>query len=506
MLLPSSTGLSRAHTWLHRRLTGSFIRPVLTLVSGVVVAQAIVFAARPILTRLFLPDEFGVLTLFVTLVALLGALATGHFDDAQLLPSSRRDAAGLLLLALGLAAATALAALIISPWRENLAMFFKSPDLAPALLLLSPGLLLLACGQALEGWHTRHDRFRLVSGGRVAQSIVVVTVQIGAGVLGAGAFGLAGGAALGFAALTITVGAGLLARDRAVLRASASWPTLRALALRYRRFPLFSTPAAFLNLLSARVPVLLLASFFGSATVGLFGLAFGTLALPVGVVTGSVGQVFGVRAPVAFREETLGSLTAQVYRRLLAVALFPMAAVALAGPDLFAFLFGEPWREAGVYSQYLAPWLCITAIASPLTRLFDVTEKQRADLGFSILLFSVQVLVLVFASRTGQPRIAVAAVAVGGLLSRTLQVIWMLRIGGASVRRAGYDLAQHTAIAVALLIPAGLALWFSESILLLIGAIAAAGFTYAALVVRMDWRKSESDWTATTEATESTET
>ena len=495
MPLPPHNRLSRAPTLLRGRLTGSFIQPVLTLVSGVVMAQAIVFAARPVLTRLFLPDEFGVLILFVTLVALLGALATGHYDDAQLLPASRRDAGGLLLLALGFSAASALAALIVIPWRENLAGLFNSPDLAPVLLFLPPGLLLLAWGQALEGWHTRHDRFRLVSGGRVTQSIVVVAAQIAAGLLGIGALGLAGGAALGFAALTLTIGFPLLAHDRTILRASARWFALRTLAERYRRFPLFSTPAAFLNLLSSRVPILLLASFFGTTTVGLFGLAFGTLALPVGVLTGSVGQVFGVRAPVAFREETLGRLTEQVYRRLVAVALFPMAAVALAGPDLFAFVFGEPWREAGVYAQYLAPWLCIASIASPLTRIFDVTDRQRTDLGFSIFLFSAQLLTLVLAYRTGQPRIAVASVAVAGLASRTLQIIWMLRIGGASVKRAGYDLVQHTAIAAALLIPAGLALWFSESILLLIGALVASGCAYVALVIRMDWRKSEPRWT-----------
>ncbi len=483
------------HVWVRMRLTGSFIQPVLTLVSGVVIAQAIVFAARPVLTRLFLPDEFGVLTLFVTLVALFASLATGHYDDAQLLPASRRDAGGLLLLALGFSVASALATLIIVPSREILASFFNSPDLAPVLLFLPPGLLLLGWGQALEGWHTRHDRFRLVSGGRVAQSIVVVAAQIAAGLLGIGALGLAGGAALGFAALTLTISVPLLLRDRGVLRASARWHSLRTLAKRYRRFPLFSTPAAFLNLLSSRVPILLLASFFGTTTVGLFGLAFGTLALPVGVLTGSVGQVFGVRAPVAFREETLGRLTEQVYRRLVAVALFPMAAVALAGPDLFAFAFGEPWREAGVYAQYLAPWLCIASIASPLTRIFDVTDRQRTDLGFSIFLFSAQLLTLVLAYRTGHPRIAVASVAVAGLVSRTLQIIWMLRIGGASVKRAGYDLVQHTAITAALLIPAGLALWFSESILLLIGALVASGCAYVALVIRMDWRKSEPGWT-----------
>src|SRR5690606_37400892 len=262
-LLRARARLRRARGWWRGRLGGSFFGPVLTLVSGVAVAQGVVFAARPVLTRLYTPDAFGVLTLFVTLVALLAVPATGRYDDASMLPAARRDAAGLLLLALG---GTALAALVVGVlvlWRDGWAARFGSPGLAPARLLLPPGLFLLAWGQALETWHTRHDRFRLVSAGRVAQSAAVVGVQVGAGLLGAGALGLVGGAAAGFGALLLVVGVPLVRRDGAALRAAARGEALRRLARRYRRFPLLSGPAAFLNLLSSRVPVFLLAAFFG---------------------------------------------------------------------------------------------------------------------------------------------------------------------------------------------------------------------------------------------------
>ncbi|MBK6912263.1 MAG: hypothetical protein IPH11_00740 [Ignavibacteriales bacterium] len=37
------------------------------------------------------------------------------------------------------------------------------------------------------------------------------------------------------------------------------------------------------------------------------------------------------------------------------------------GPQIFAFVFGERWREAGVYSQYLTPWLLMNFVLSPIS-------------------------------------------------------------------------------------------------------------------------------------------
>src|SRR5690606_8155649 len=128
------------------------------------------------------------------------------------------------------------------------------------------------------------------------------------------ALGLVEGAAVGFGAFFLIVALPLALRDGAVLRAGARLGAMRTLARRYRQFPLFSAPAVFFNMLSARAPVFLLAGFFGDATVGLFGLAFGTLAMPVGVVTGAVGQVYMVRAAEARRLGGLGPLTRQVHR------------------------------------------------------------------------------------------------------------------------------------------------------------------------------------------------
>ena len=430
------------------------LAPVLTLVGGTALAQAAVFAARPLLTRLYGPAEFGVLTLVTTAAALLSAVASGGYRFAVLLPESDRDAGGLVGLSLAGALGTSVLALL------GVAAVAATAGVDAAWWLLPPALLALDWGQTFETWLTRRDRFSVVSASRVGQSAAAVGVQVAGGVLGFLATGLVAGAAAGFVvSLAVTLGAVWRAEGRALAVTFRSG-ALRDLARRYARFPLFSAPAAALNLAATRLPVLLLAAFAGEAVVGQFGVAYGTLALPLGLVTGAAGQVFFARAAAAARDGTLPVLTRDTLRGLLAVTVFPSAAVFAAGPDLFAVVFGETWRPAGEFARAIAPWTLAASIASPLTALFDVLERQRADLGFSVGMAAVQTAVLVGAGMTqAGPLGMVVAAGVAGTALRVGHVGWMLRIAGVAPGPVLADLGRAAAVAA----PLAAAVWAADA-------------------------------------------
>ncbi len=460
-----------------------FLRPVLTLVTGAAAAQALVFATRPALTRLFTPDEFGVLTVFVTLVTVLTTVSSGRYDDALMLPKGEPEAAGVLALGLLGTAATALAAALALGWLPLWTALLGGEAMRPAVLLLPAGVALVGWSATLETWHTRHSRFRAVSLGRAVQSAVAVGVQLGAGVAAAGAVGLVGGTAAGFVAAAGVALAVFMRRDGALLRAGGV--PLRSLARRYARFPLFSAPAALLNVLAGRAPVLLLAAFFSAEAVGQFGLAFGTLALPLGLVAGAVGQVFFVRASEAQRSGTLGETALAFHRRLLLLLTFPALAVLVAGPALFTFVFGEAWATAGAYARALAPWILCLSVAVPLTRVFDVTERQRADLGFSVLLFAVQVGGFALATLRGDALFAAYVLGALGAGMRVLHVAWMLRLAGAPLRKAALDVVRAAAYALPFLLAVAAVQATTDSGGAVLAAVAVGGLGTLGLAV---WR------------------
>ena len=79
-------------------MPSSFAKDVLKLTGGTVVAQAIALGFLPILTRIYSPEDFGILTLYIAISGILVVFATLRFEAAIMLPASDRHAADLVAL------------------------------------------------------------------------------------------------------------------------------------------------------------------------------------------------------------------------------------------------------------------------------------------------------------------------------------------------------------------------------------------------------------------------
>ena len=77
------TLLSKIQTYLENR---EFARHVLTLMSGTGLAQVIAVLASPLITRLFTPEDFGILASYTVLVGIFSAIVCGRYEFAIVLP------------------------------------------------------------------------------------------------------------------------------------------------------------------------------------------------------------------------------------------------------------------------------------------------------------------------------------------------------------------------------------------------------------------------------------
>ena len=73
-------------------LKSEFSKNVLTLVTGTTIAQSIPIAISPILTRIYTPEDFGVLALFISITTILGTIANGRYELAIVLPKRDNNA------------------------------------------------------------------------------------------------------------------------------------------------------------------------------------------------------------------------------------------------------------------------------------------------------------------------------------------------------------------------------------------------------------------------------
>lgn len=377
--------------WLQRlKPKSAFVRGVGVLVGGTAGAQLLAVLAAPLLTRLYTPEDFGLLAVYASLLGLIAVIASLRYELAIPLPEDDAEAANVAVLSLILVGVTTLLAGILTALlREPISNALGVPQLAPYLWLLPLGVLAGGVYNVFNYWAVRTKRFTTIAGTRIAQSLTTLFIQLAAFKLGG--IALLFGQVAGQSAGTVRLGRAALASGGF---SAVSWVGIKQVARRYQRFPIFSTWEGLANTAGLQLPPLLFATLFGTAAAGLYSLANRVLSLPLSLIGNAIGQVFFSRAADARRNGQLGPLVAQLHAKLAHIGLPPAVLTMLIGADLFALVFGSEWRQAGEFAQWMAPWLYLVFVSSPLSTLFAVAEQQKQGLAFQLILLVSRLLAI----------------------------------------------------------------------------------------------------------------
>lgn len=418
-----------------RRRT-SFAGDVLRLVGGTTLAQGISVFVSPVLTRLYLPDAFGIAALFDSITSILTEISCLRYPSAIMLPEADEEAANLLGVSVGSAILLSLLTVpIVWLGQSFIADALKAPALAPYLWLVPPAMFLAGLFGTLRAWNTRTKHFGRLSTTQVIASAVASGAKVGAGLGGLASEGsLIGANVLGLASSTAILGGQIWRDDRRLLRGSIALQGMFQVLKRYRKFPLLSIWSGLLNSVSWQLPVFMLAAFFSPAVVGFYSLGNRVARLPMTLVGISLSQVFYQRAAEARHSGSLDVVVLQVYKRLVVFSLYPMLLLTLIGQELFTVVFGAEWAEAGLYTQILGVYLFFNFVSRPLGQLFSVLERQEADLIVNVLLIVSRFGALWFGGRTGDILLTMTLFSLSGVVVYGGYSLWGLWASGVSLR------------------------------------------------------------------------
>jgi O-antigen/teichoic acid export membrane protein len=390
--------------------TGRLRRAVAVSVTGTAVSQFIVFAASLLLTRLYTPEDFGVLGVFSALLGILGTAVALRYEIA--IPLAEDDARVVNLLALSLAITLLLSSLlgvVLGLWGELIVGWLNTDGLRPLLWLLPLGLLAVGWARVLIHWAIRRQAFGRITRTRISGSLGQVTTQVGLGVLISGPFGLLVGQVIGQSAGITTLALAVPRIEGRMLRAIRLRGMVRA-AARFGDLPTFGTGAALLDSGGLLAPALLVAALYGAEVAGWFALAQRILRTPV-VFSIAVAQVYLSEAPRLARAggEGMYRLFKATTWRLLAFGVLSLGLVVVAGPQLFALLFGSVWTEAGRFAQFLAFVSLGQLVVAPVSQTLTVLERQGIRLAWDALRFGALLLVFLAAHElTWSPLVTIA--------------------------------------------------------------------------------------------------
>ena len=357
-----------------------FVRYSGELLLGNLIAQGILVASAPILTRLYAPEEYGVLGTYSAFVIVLSAIATLRYELAIMLPQQDEEAEHLtfIVLILTFFMSCAIGAVL---W---IAAFWIAPlwmrPLHPYIGLLTLSIFFYSLTQIFTHRMMRRQQFRLQMHSSWVQALVYVTIQLGGGMLRVGTAGLLVGQLAGQVVSALMLGRKLHYRR-------IGYKHLFESVCRYKHLPIYNMPAALVYTLQAQLPILLAASLYTAKEAGWLVLSLRIVGTPVQMLLTSLGRVYISRAAELVRQspETLQTLVLRTLKQLFLMAIAPTLLSAAAAPALFAWIFGSDWRPSGEYLQILSPMLLMNLLVFPLYHTLTVLNKSNLLLGIETL-------------------------------------------------------------------------------------------------------------------------
>lgn len=357
-----------------------FLQDIIVLMSGTVGAQVLSFLLIPVITRIYSPDNFGIMTTFSTLSTILIVLTCGRYEQAIVLPQDDNEGWAVAVLSFIICISfTFVCFFIILIFKSQILEKIFDVTTFPWIWTIPIVVFFGGLRLILNYWQTRKKRFKTLSVSKVGETAGNQGTKLALGFL----FGnKAGNLIIGIIGYSLAPVILLLWEvlkfDLKTIKFIPSWDKLRSVKRKYKDFFLYSSWSALLNELARSLPVFFLALIYDNAVVGAFGLANNTLRIPVMLIGNSVRQVYLQRTSELIanhKKIALHYLKATI--GLFAASCPPFLILALFGQKLFSVIFGENWHVAGLYAQILSPWLLTMCVNPTSTILFIVLQKQR---------------------------------------------------------------------------------------------------------------------------------
>ncbi len=369
-----------------------FVRNVITLMSGQGGAQIITIIAAPIIARLFVPEDFGVVALFIAVVTILSVLATFRFELATILPEEDSKALQLVKLSFTLV-------ILICIFILSVIAFLNVTSWTPVWLAsmggwiwLIPLALFFRAGiKVVEGWATRKKKYRTMAASDIGQAVTTSGSRISLGLL------------FGTSVWALMAGylAGLIFKFFVQLRytripfsaesVDKSPATLVKVGREFSDFPRYNMPSGLIRTFAQNIPIIMFGVYFGPAVVGLYAMANRLFRMPVNFLSRAIRRVL-LQKLSELKNSGKGLKPSYVKMTfwLSALTVIPTFILWLIGADICVLVLGDKWQAAGRFVEILTPWLFTIVVASPATAIIVVCRKQKIWLRYNIVVTCIQ--------------------------------------------------------------------------------------------------------------------
>ena len=376
-----------------------YIKDVSILTGGTILAQIVPLIFYPILSRIYTPSDFGVLSSILAIANILTNLSTGKYERSIIITENKMIAINIVALVLILTLGI-LSVLLIFSYVFYDYLGFIYGDIQNRNMLFVPFLIsfFVIIYQSYNEWCVKYKYFKNVSYNKILNGAASPIFQFSIGSLKIfSPIGLLIGDVIGKGVSALNCTLSFASKDINLLK-YVTLKRIKLYALKYIDFPKFILPAQLLNVIGSSIPILAIGYFFNVKEVGYFSMANMVLVLPSTIVGKAMADAFRNKASEIYLRT--GNCRYLYKKNVLMISIISLIGYSLLytiAPSLFDIALGSEWRESGVYARILMPIIAVSIVSEVVASMFIIAEKMKIGLYWQILYLITSVLPFIFA-------------------------------------------------------------------------------------------------------------
>jgi O-antigen/teichoic acid export membrane protein len=376
------------------------------------------------IARMLTPEEYGLAAIalvFASLVLVFSDLALGAaLVQRPGLTQLDRDTAYWTTVASG-----AVFAVLGFSLSGPLAALYGDADAQPLIQVLSIGFVVSALGAPQQSLMLRDMDFRRVEMLPMLGALVGAATGVALAATGAGAWAIIAQFGIGTAVTTVLV----WIRSPWRPRLKFSRASLHDLG----GFSIFMLGHRMLYYLMTNGDRFLVGRYLGTASLGVYAVAYNTIIQPASKIGGPVQRVMSPAfCRIQDEPERIAFAYARLLRLLAAICVPALGGLIVVAPDFVPVVLGSQWEEAVPVVQILAWVGIVQALQSLTVDVLMARDRTRTIFRFSAVLCACHLAAFVIGLEWGVTGVA-AAFAVSTTLVEPAQSVLVARSLGVSV-------------------------------------------------------------------------
>lgn len=444
-------------TRINNILNLPLVKNTLKLSSSSAFMMFLPLVVTPILSRIYTPEDYGEWGVFSSLLYIVSAFILLSYENTIVKTNDDKEVPSLIVLCLIVMGIILLGLLCVFFIGEAVGIeFFLDFPCIPYLIIV---LFFSGIYSICTNLANRQKQYNAIVVAGITNGLSQALLRIFLGFYPIVAYGLVVGNVL---AQIISVSLLLIMLWKFIPKVEfnkVSLKSVKGVAIKYKKFPLFDAPARFIEFAVGNLAIIILASNWDKDIVGCFSMVMQFVLIPISIIGSAMANVYYRELSERTNDPNqIKSVTIKAAKITFSLALWPIFFLTLGGDYLLVLFLGEKWAVAGPMALCMSLFSVPVILSEPLLPIFRSLDRQeiRFRINFLNFLFSLGTLIL-FAVLTHNIYLSLLAYSSSYAVLRFLMYRYELKISNVKISQVSKCFLLITfasySIAIARIIP-----------------------------------------------------